>query len=406
MRRAVIVIGCSYGDEGKGLAAAWSARRMAAPVLNVLINGGAQRGHTVDLPDGRRHVFHHFGSAALQGAVSCADQDFLVNPLLYVREREELEKEFGIRPKLLISEQCRVSTPWDMIAGQIIEASRGKRRHGSCGCGINETLVRYRETDWAPTWGQLCGMGEADWREYCRRIAEEYLPERLERMRAPADREWRAVIGDPGLVSAAWRDLLDMRENTAAFRDWKKLADGYPSLLFEAGQGLALDAENRADFPYLTPSRTTSRISAERIAALSGETDTEIRYVTRTYLTRHGAGPFPTECPKEQIGEGITDRTNVPNPHQETLRYGLFDGPAVMKRVRADLEAAREVLPGAASAVLVTHLNETGGCLKGNTRLEELTAQFDRAAVSGCPWDADEINGREMAAELVKQLKM
>ena len=393
MRHAVIVIGCSYGDEGKGLATTWSAGRMKAPVLNVLINGGAQRGHTVDLPDGRRHVFHHFGSAALQGAVSCADEDFLVNPLLYVQELKELEKDFGLRPELVISEQCRVTTPWDMIAGQIIEAARGKYRHGSCGCGINETLVRYRETDWALRWGQIRGMRKEDWKAYCRRIMEDYLPERLERMHAAADGEWQTVIRNPDLMEAAWLDLQEMQANTASFRDWKQLAEDYPSLLFEAGQGLALDAENKTDFPHLTPSRTTSLISAKRIAALPGKTDTEIRYVTRSYLTRHGAGPFPTECPKERIGKRLRDRTNVPNPHQQTLRYGTFDGGAVMKRVRADLEATRAVLPGAVPAVLVTHLNETGGRLKGNLSLEELTAQFDRAAVSDCPWDAVVIKG-------------
>ncbi len=156
---------------------------------------------------------------------------------------------------------------------------------------------------------------------------------------------------------------------------------------------MALDAENTADFPYLTPSRTTSRISAERIAALPGKTEAEILYVTRSYLTRHGAGPFPTECPRERIGKGIRDRTNVPNPHQQTLRYGFFDGQAVMKRVRADLEKTREVLPGAVPAVLVTHLNETGGGLKGDMRLEDLAARFDRTYLSDCPWKVTAENG-------------
>ena len=391
MRRAVIVIGCSYGDEGKGLATAWSARRMSGPILNVLINGGAQRGHTADLPDGRRHVFHHFGSAALQGAVSCADEDFLVNPLLYTQERKQLEKAFGLRPRLMVSEKCRVSTPWDMITGQIIEQSRGKKRHGSCGCGINETLVRYRETGWALRWGQLCGISREDYLAYCRRIAEEYLPERLDRMRVSAGREWQAVIEAPEMFNAAWYDLQEMLAETERYAEWTELAEAYPALLFEAGQGLALDAENTEDFPYLTPSRTTSRISAERIRALSGETETEILYVTRTYLTRHGAGPFPTECPREMIGKGIRDRTNTPNPHQQTLRYGLFDGKALMKRVTADLKASRTVLPGATSAVMVTHLNETGGCLKGDMVLEDLASRFDRAMISDCPWDAAEL---------------
>ena len=392
MRRAVIVIGCSYGDEGKGLAASRTAGQMEGPVLNILINGGAQRGHTVDLPDGRRHVFHHFGSAALQGGVSYADEDFLANPLLYAQERKELEQEFGIRPRLIISGRCRVSTPWDMMAGQIIEESRGKRRHGSCGCGIQETIVRYRNTDWAVRWEELILMGKNEFLAYCRRVADEYLPARLKEMGAAANREWGQVIHDPGIAEAAWQDLQEMSRATECGRDWKTLASAYPALVFEAGQGLALDACNKADFPHLTPSRTTSRTSAERIAALPGKTETEILYVTRSYLTRHGAGPFPTECSREQIGEGILDRTNVPNPHQQTLRYGLFDGPAVLQRVKADLEETRKVLPGAAAAVLVTHLNETDGEIKGNMRLKDFSAHFDRILLSDSPWDVHEMS--------------
>lgn len=395
MRRAVIVIGCSYGDEGKGLAASWAAGQAEGPVLNVMINGGAQRGHTVDLPDGRRHVFHHFGSAALRGGISCADEDFLVNPLLYVQERKELERDFGIRPALMISDRCRVSTPWDMMAGQIIEEGRGRRRHGSCGCGIFETQVRYRKTDWALPWGQLRRIRKDDFMAYCGRIAGEYLPGRLAEMGAALEGEWKRAVQSPETAEAAWLDLRETAEETEAYQDWKSLASDRGTLVFEAGQGLALDAENLADFPHLTPSRTTSRISAERIAALPGRTETEILYVTRSYLTRHGAGPFPTECPRERIGQGITDRTNMPNPHQQTLRYGLFDGPAVLRRVKADLEETRRVLPEARPAVLVTHLNETEGELKGRMKLAEFLPRFDRALLSDSPWDVREAVLRE-----------
>ena len=390
MRRAVIVIGCSYGDEGKGLAASWAAGQMEKPVLNVLINGGAQRGHTVDFPDGRRHVFHHFGSAALLGAVSYADEDFLVNPLIWAQEKKELAQDFGIHPALVISDRCRVSTPWDMMIGQIIEESRGKKRHGSCGCGIFETMVRYRSTDWALRWGDLRRMGKTAFLEYCHRIAEEYLPDRLEEMKTKPDAEWDKTIRNPEIAEAAWLDLREMAEETESCRDWETLAVSYTALVFEAGQGLALDACNAQDFPYLTPSRTTSRISAERIAALPGETETEILYVTRSYLTRHGAGPFPTECSREQIGTGIRDRTNRPNPHQQTLRYGMFDGPAVLKRVRNDLEKTRDILPQAKTALLMTHLNETGGETKGNMKLKEFVRSFERVLLSDSPWSVQE----------------
>ncbi len=408
-RQAVIVVGCSYGDEGKGLAAAWAARE-AEPdrALNVLINGGAQRGHTVDLSDGRRHVFHHFGSGTFSGAVSFADGDFVVNPLLFAQEWEELKNSFGTEPKLLISDRCRVTTPWDMMLGQILEEHRGRKRHGSCGCGIQETRLRYMNGGGALRWGELTRLTKDAFMAYCRDITDEYVPARLRAEGAEAGADWQRAMTMPETAEAAWLDLREMAANTERRDSWAAAAKPFGTLIFEAGQGLALDAMNTADFPYLTPSRTTSAESAKRIAALEGKTDTTVLYVTRSYLTRHGPGPFPTECAREAIHPALEDRTNVPNPHQLTLRYGFFDGTAVRARVKADLEATRCILPEAESAVLVTHLNETGGALAaagaypqpvgapaedgtgpggaGNGGLEAFTAAFGRAFLSDCPW--------------------
>ena len=386
MRRAKIIIGSSYGDEGKGLAAAQACRELGDRCLNILINGGAQRGHTVDRPDGRRHVFHHFGSGTFEGATSYADRDFILNPLVYADEHRELARDFGVRPVLLADGSCRVTLPWDMMLGQIIEESRGAARHGSCGLGIYETILRFRDTDWALDLAALSRVGFKEFRESCRRIVDEYIPRRLGDLGVTPDAEWLPILRSDSLAERTWQDLQAMLGEVRLVGSWPEAAEGWDGLVFEAGQGLALDAGNRADYPHLTPSRTTSLISACRVAALPGETETEIVYVTRSYLTRHGAGPFPTECPKEEINPDMEDRTNVPNPHQQTLRYGRFDGEAVLARVRADLEATRGKLPGAAAALLVTHLNETGGRLAGDMALEALFSGFDRALVSDVPW--------------------
>ena len=387
MRKAVIVIGCSYGDEGKGMAAFHACGNAGDSCLNVMINGGAQRGHTVDFPDGRRHVFHHFGSASLRGAVSCADEDFIVNPLLYMQERKELAEGYGLIPRLLIHDRCRVSTPWDMMLGQIIEENRGKARHGSCGCGIQETRLRFMNTDSALHWGELCRVGEAGYETYCRKIISEYIPARMEGLHMTVSREWRKILDNEGMIRNSWLDLQEMKASTESFADWKTLAEPYRMLVFEAGQGLALDAMNDADFPYLTPSRTTSEKSAKRIAALEEETETEVLYVTRSYLTRHGAGPLPTECPKEEINGGMEDRTNVPNPHQQTLRYGRFDVKAVLERVERDRNTTRKILPDAAFSTVITHLNETNGKLVCETTAEEYAGHFDRCYLSFSPWE-------------------
>ena len=385
MRRAVIVIGCSYGDEGKGLTAYHACGNRGEQCLNVLINGGAQRGHTVDLPDGRRHVFRHFGSASLRGAVSCADEDYIVNPLLYMQEREELARDFGLSPRLLVSDRCRVSTPWDMMLNQMIEENRGAARHGSCGCGIFETILRFRNTRWAMRWGELRRAGEAEYEAYCRRIVAGYIPARMGELGMAAGREWQELLHNGELIRNSWLDLQEMKAAAEPYSDWVRTAEPYSLLVFEAGQGLALDAENRADAPHLTPSRTTSLASARRIAALPGSTGTEIRYVTRSYLTRHGAGPLPTECPKEAINPDMEDRTNVPNPHQQSLRYAFFDPEAVLARVGADLAETRKVLPGAQAAAVITHLNETGGKLAGAGSLKAFASRFSRVYVSDSP---------------------
>lgn len=388
MRKAIVIIGSSYGDEGKGLAAHHAVRQLGLPCLNVLINGGAQRGHTVELPDGRRHVFHHFGGGSFAGAVSCADEDFIVNPLLFMDERIELAEQFGLAPELRISARCRVTLPWDMMLGQIIEENRGAARHGSCGCGVFETRVRYEQTDWALPCGKLAGLTEEAFHAYCGRIVAEYVPARLNALGMTVPEEWQSILTAPQIIRNTWADLQEMLRAARLYEDFAAMAEDFPALVFEAGQGLALDEGNLADFPHLTPSHTTSLISARRIASLPGDTDTELRYVTRTYLTRHGAGPFPTECDVSEIGEDITDRTNIPNPHQQTLRYGRFDAQAVLKRVRADAQATRRILPGAKTAAFITHLNETGGEFVGDTTLAGYAAHFDCAYLSDDPFDA------------------
>src|SRR5687767_2778700 len=132
--RLSAVIGASYGDEGKGRTVDFLADALT---LVVRFNGGAQAGHTVVLPDGRRHVFHHFGSGTFKGAETFLSQHFIMNPIMYCRELKELPAV-----RVTADPRCRITTPWDMMLNQAVEAKRGNDRHGSCGLGINETVTR------------------------------------------------------------------------------------------------------------------------------------------------------------------------------------------------------------------------------------------------------------------------
>jgi adenylosuccinate synthase len=80
--------------------------------------------------------------------------------------------------------------------------------------------------------------------------------------------------------------------------------------------------------------RNVLDVAAEaQIAAL------DVTYVTRAYLTRHGAGPLAGELP-DQPYAGIEDRTNVPNEFQGTLRFAHLDLDLLERTVRTDFADA------------------------------------------------------------------
>ena len=140
-----IVIGANYGDEGKGLMTDYFAAQAVSEGKKALVipaNGGAQRGHTVTTPEGVRHVFHHFGSGTLAGADTWLPRFFIVNPMIFMSEYEELLGKGAKDFRIYMDPECPVSTPFDMITNQILEEHRGNARHGSCGIGIWETLLR------------------------------------------------------------------------------------------------------------------------------------------------------------------------------------------------------------------------------------------------------------------------
>ena len=126
MQNIKLIIGANYGDEGKGLAAdffgAGAAGRFNA--INVLTNGGPQRGHTVELSDSRRHVFKHFGAASFRGAASYFAEQFIVNPMEFMREYDDLCAVHEA-PEAYMNPRCRFSTPWDMLTNQLF---LGKKR--------------------------------------------------------------------------------------------------------------------------------------------------------------------------------------------------------------------------------------------------------------------------------------
>lgn len=336
MKDIKIVIGANFGDEGKGKLTDYYTKN-ADNCIVVCSNGGAQRGHTVLKSDGTRHVFHHFGSGTLNGADTYLPEDFILNPLVFKEEWEEL-KNLGWEPYVYIHEKCMITNPLDMMANQIIERSRGNNKHGSCGMGIFNTIQRHKK-------------GNMSYYQ-----ASKYYADLFKSIGITLTEQQKELFYNENIESHFWDDFYFMMEHSEIVYD-NQLLNNYDTIVFENGQGLLLDQNNMEYYPHLTPSNTGIKNPARIIKEVSwnDSIDIEVCYVTRSYMTRHGAGAFPTECDKDEINADMFDQTNVPNPHQDTLRYGKLDVEDLIKRCNADVNGLG--LP-CEKVLAVTHTNE------------------------------------------------
>lgn len=331
--RADIVIGANFGDEGKGLVTDYLASKTGEDTLVVRHNGGAQAGHTVTTPDGRRHVFKHFGSGSFAGAKTYLSRFYVCNPLLYFKELEMLQS-LGVEPIVYADPRAPVSTPYDMMINQIVEEHRADGRHGSCGVGFGETLERDAYPEYS------LGVSDLKNRVFLRgqleKIRGEWLPRRL-----------RALGVDT--LSDAWKDRIYSGRIFDLFMDRARdFIDAVPqaraeimqvskAVVFEGAQGLLLD-QNYGWFPHVTRSNTGIRNALE-LARDAGIDDIRATYITRAYCTRHGAGPMPHELEAKPYAR-IHDATNIYNEYQGGLRFGWLDLDLLASSIRYDIRHA------------------------------------------------------------------
>lgn len=340
-RRAQAVIGAAWGDEGKGLLTDALAR---PGTLVVRSNGGAQAGHTVCAPDGRRHVFHGVGAGSFRGAGTFLSRFFVHNPLLHADEVAALA-QLRVQPRVLADPRGAVTTPYDMMLNQMAEEARGAARHGSCGLGVNETVTR---TEAGPVLraGDLGDPGRV--RDVLRAVRMEWVPARLDALGVVPSPAWQARLDSPAVMDAFVRATA--RFAASVPMDADAIAHHPGPVLFEGAQGLLLDAEHRW-FPHVTRSRT-GLANVAVLASEAGIGALDVTHCTRAYATRHGAGPFPREG-----GPHYPDPTNVPNEWQGTLRFGLLDVDLLAEAVAADVAACP--LP-VSRRVAVTCLDQVG----------------------------------------------
>lgn len=326
MTEHIIITDLGYGDAGKGTTTDYlCATRNIEAVIRY--NGGAQAAHNVVSSDGRHHTFAQWGSGTFHGVKTHLSQYVLVNPLNAVKEAEHLTS-IGIRDPwsmLTVDERALLITPYHRKANQLRELARGSAAHGSCGQGIGETQ-RYALDNLflAPRIGDM--------------KHPKILGVKLQLLQQSYSKVLGAFVDVPSV-----EDLVDWYSDIA--ENYLRIVPHgyYVSLLdtgdcvFEGAQGVLLD-EWHGFHPYTTWSTTTSE-NAETMLQEAGHVGT-VWGVTRSYMTRHGHGPFVTETSNSDILE----QHNGTGTWQGPFRIGELDLLALRYAIAANASVDRLVV--------------------------------------------------------------
>lgn len=353
MEKVMVVIGANYGDEGKGLVTSYLTKintEADSPVfktLNILNNGGAQRGHTVIVDrDGTkyRHVFNHFGSGTFNGAITYFSKYFILNPMVFTKEYKQLSEmkkafvTFGVMNLIYRDVNCQWSTPYDAIVNQESEV-KDDHKNGTCGLGIWETVKRYRSNkELILKFGDFMTLSKYDKVEYLLKIRKYYEKECKNRGLLSNKFFYKAFYSK-ALIDHFLEDCEFIYEHTDPIENFNDIKLGYKNVIFENGQGLCIGSRG-FDEPHRTPSYTgIKNIVDFMLENKLSEYDIDVYYVTRSYLTRHGNGVLPGECNKSTISKSIKDdETNVYNQWQGKFRYAPMRFKSLIWEVEDDAD--------------------------------------------------------------------
>jgi len=272
-KRAYVVLGTLFGDEGKGMQINELCKNLVLPLV-VRFNGGHQAGHTVVLENGTRHVFSNFGSGTFQNAPTFWSKYCTVSPVGIKREGNVLRK-LGYEPKLYLDANAMITTPFDILQNRRLEEDNN---HGSVGVGFGTTIQR----------------NEDNYHLYVRDLLFPKI--RNEKLKLIYSNYYKFNFDpkQPHQNQTTRRLYDEFLQACDELVDKYSIVDGLyglydHTLVFEGAQGIMLD-KDYGFFPHVTRSSTTSKNALEILKELPFEYTTYTYYMTRAYQNRHGNG--------------------------------------------------------------------------------------------------------------------
>lgn len=304
-----IVLGYTFGDEGKGATVQWLCKKAISEGKKPLVirfSGGPQAGHNI-YDNGVHHCCSTYGAGVLYGVETLLLGNFnsYFDPISANKERKVLIEK-GFNPKLSVGERTIVITPYDILDNL---SNKKNLNNGSCGRGLYSAYKRLHNRCWLPLRfykSTAVGYKLSEGKDLLRIAADYYRCERNEE------------------YDTLFKESLKEMQESASFTVGNPLSvnpkDKNLVIIFEGSQGLLLDADCGL-YPNVTPSFVgLNGISKDVL------TDAEVYLVTRSYTTRHGNGYNPlVELPHPDVY--YRDSNNVKNEFQGEFKVGGLELP-------------------------------------------------------------------------------
>ncbi|ERP31070.1 adenylosuccinate synthase [Chitinivibrio alkaliphilus] len=365
-----VVIGSQWGDEGKAKVIDYLTKDSD---LIIRYQGGANAGHTV-VVDGKKFVFHMVPSGIMYPKKECLIGNGVVfDAPQFLKEIDELkEKGFAVEEQLFISSLAHLVLPYHKIVDKAREAYRAQGgKIGTTGRGIGPTYA-----DKVGRSGIRLGdlLTPAVFEEKLRRNYDEKkdLVEQFYKQDFPLD--FDEMLAEYRQIS---RRLAPFIIDTAAHIF--AAAQAGKVLLFEGAQGTFLDIDH-GTFPFVTSSNTTLGAIATG-SGVSPRIVSDVIGIVKTYVTRVGNGPFPTEL-TDETGEKLQKQGGEMGATTgRPRRCGWFDAVLLRKAVQLNgfttfALTKLDVLTGFSEIKICTHYEVDG---KKTEQYPALTEEVERA---------------------------
>ena len=290
MRKADILLGLQWGDEGKG-----KMVDVLTPKYDVVarFQGGPNAGHTLEF-NGQKYVLRSIPSGIFQGGkTNLIGNGVVLDPVLFRKEVEELSASgHNVQEHLLISKKAHLILPTHRLLDQANEAAKGKAKIGTTGKGIGPTYTDKISRNGLRVGDILEGF-EAKYRQ-----ARDRHIEMINGLNASAVAKGGTAVSMEGLeaLEKEWMEAIEFLRGFQLVDSEhfvNKALNADKSILCEGAQGSLLDIDF-GSYPFVTSSNTVCAGACTGLGIAPSKVG-EVYGIFKAYCTRVGAGPFPTE---------------------------------------------------------------------------------------------------------------